>query len=89
MPTFFIILIFTYLGGNAYIFYRGLQTLSGFPYGIKILLTILFWLAALSFFGTMLSRNVKIPFYLSHTMYEGRDRLADIHFIYGLVFTFL
>ena len=70
MPTFFIILIFTYLGGNAYIFYRGLQTLSGFPYGIKILLTILFWLAALSFFGTMLSRNVKIPFYLSHTMYE-------------------
>ena len=36
MPTFFIILIFTYLGGNAYIFYRGLQTLSGFPYGIKI-----------------------------------------------------
>ena len=50
MPTFFIILIFTYLGGNAYIFYRGLQTLSGFPYGIKILLTVLFWLAALSFF---------------------------------------
>lgn len=50
MPTFFIILIFTYLGGNAYIFYRGLQTLSGFPYGIKILLTILFMLAALSFF---------------------------------------
>ena len=48
MPTFFIILIFTYLGGNAYIFYRGLQTLSGFPYGIKILLTVLFWLAALS-----------------------------------------
>ena len=41
MPTFFIILIFTYLGGNAYIFYRGLQTLSGFPYGIKILLK--FW----------------------------------------------
>ena len=41
MPTFFIILIFTYLGGNAYIFYRGLQTLSGFPYGIKILLTLI------------------------------------------------
>lgn len=27
MPTFFIILIFTYLGGNAYIFYRGLQNI--------------------------------------------------------------
>lgn len=88
MPTFFIILIFTYLGGNAYIFYRGLQTLSGFPYGIKILLTVLFWLAALSFFGTMLSRNVKIPFYLSHIMYEvGTGWL--IFTLYGLVFTFL
>lgn len=46
MPTFFIILIFTYLGGNAYIFYRGLQTLSGFPYGIKILKK--FWKTSVS-----------------------------------------
>lgn len=70
MPTFFIILIIAYFGGNAYIFYRGVQALACLPYGIKISLAILFWLAALSFLGTMLSRNVKMPLYLSHTMYE-------------------
>lgn len=70
MPTFFIILIFTYLGGNAYIFYRGLQTLSGFPYGIKDFIDYFILASCTVLFGTMLSRNVKIPFYLSHTMYE-------------------
>jgi hypothetical protein len=36
MPIFFIILITVYLGGNTYIFYRGMQALSGLPCGIKI-----------------------------------------------------
>lgn len=70
MPMFFIILILAYLGGNGYIFHRGMQALSGLPCGAKIPLAVLFWLAALSFFGTMLSRHVKMPFYLSHTLYE-------------------
>lgn len=70
MPTFFIILIIAYFGGNTYIFYRGMQALSGLSYAVKVPLAILFWLAALSFFGTMLSRNVKMPSYLSHAMYE-------------------
>lgn len=70
MPTFFIILITVYLGGNTYIFCRGAQALSGLPLGIKIVLAILFWLCTLSFFGSMLSRNVKMPLYISHTMYE-------------------
>lgn len=70
MPIFFIILILAYFGGNGYIFYRGMQALSGLPCGVKIPLAVLFWLAALSFFGTMLSRNVKMPFYLSHALYE-------------------
>ena len=70
MPLFFIVLIIAYLGGNTYIFYRGAQALSGFPPGIKITLSVLFWLGALSFFGSMLSRNVKMPLYLSHTMYH-------------------
>lgn len=70
MLIFIIVLIATYLGGNTYIFYRGMQALSGFPVGIKISLAVLFWIAALSFFGTMLSRNMKMPLYISHTMYE-------------------
>lgn len=70
MPTFFIILITVYLAGNTYIFCRGAQAFSPLPLGIKIVLAILFWLCTLSFFGSMLSRNVKMPFYVSHTMYE-------------------
>lgn len=70
MPIFFIILITVYLGGNTYIFYRGAQALSDLPGGFKISLAILFWLAALSIVGTMLTRNIKMPVFLSHTMYE-------------------
>ena len=70
MPIFFIILITVYLGGNTYIFYRGMQALSGLPCGIKISLAVLFWLATLSIVGTMLTRNIKMPVFLSHTMYE-------------------
>lgn len=70
MPIFFIILITVYLGGNTYIFYRGAQALSGLPGGFKISLAILFWLATLSIVGTMLTRNIKMPVFLSHTMYE-------------------
>lgn len=70
MPIFFIILITVYLGGNTYIFYRGAQALSGLPGGIKISLAVLFWLAALSIIGTMLTRNIKMPVFLSNAMYE-------------------
>lgn len=70
MPIFFIILITVYLGGNTYIFYRGAQALSGLPGGFKISLAILFWLATLSIVGTMLTRNIRMPVFLSHTMYE-------------------
>ncbi|WP_299092246.1 metallophosphoesterase [uncultured Bacteroides sp.] len=70
MPIFFIILITVYLGGNTYIFYRGAQALSGLPGGFKISLAILFWLATLSIVGTMLTRNIKMPVFLSHTMYK-------------------
>lgn len=70
MPIFFIILITVYLGGNTYIFYRGAQALSGLPGGIKISLAVLFWLAALSIIGTMLTRNIKMPVFLPHAMYE-------------------
>lgn len=70
MPIFFIILITVYLAGNSYIFCRGAQALSGLPAGIRVTLAIFFWLGVLSFFGSMLSRNVKMPFCISHTMYD-------------------
>lgn len=70
MPTIFIILISLYLGGNIYVFIRGAQALSSQPFGVKILLSIIFWSGALSFFSSMLMRNVKMPGFLAHTMHE-------------------
>lgn len=70
MPIFFITLITVYLAGNSYIFYRGVQALSSFPIGIKTALAVFFWLGTLSFFGSMLSRNIKMPLFISHTMYD-------------------
>ncbi|WP_455591557.1 metallophosphoesterase [Bacteroides sp.] len=70
MPVFFIVLIIVYLAGNSYLYCRGLQALSVLPFGVKVGFTILFWLCALSFLGTMLSRNVKMPLFISHAMYE-------------------
>lgn len=70
MPTFFIVLISVYLAGNIYIFRRGAQALVAQPSGVKIFLAILFWCGALSFFGSFLARNVKLPVVLAHTAHE-------------------
>ena len=79
MPIFFIILITVYLGGNTYIFYRGMQALSGLPCGIKISLAVLFWLATLSIVGTMLTRNIKMPAvrYDENVINKHLEMLAD------------
>ena len=70
MPTFFVVLISIYLAGNLYIFRRGAQALVAQPFGVKVLLAILFWCGALSFFGSFLARNVKLPVVLAHTSHE-------------------
>ena len=70
MPTFFLILGSVYLAGNAYIFIRGAQALTAQPFGVKMLLTLLFWGGALSLFGSLLTRNLKMPPYIAHTMHE-------------------
>lgn len=70
MPTFFVILISCYLAGNVYIFIRGSQALVAQPFGVKMLLTVLFWGGAISLFGSLLTRNIKQPVYLAQTMHE-------------------
>ena len=70
MPTFFIVLISIYLAGNFYIFRRGAQALVAQPFGVKVLLAILFWCGALSFIGSFMARNVKLPVVLAHTAHE-------------------
>lgn len=70
MPTIFIALFCAYLAGNIYIFIRGAQALVAQPFGVKVLLTVLFWSCALSFAVSMLARNVKYPDVLAHTIHE-------------------
>ena len=61
MPTFFVVLISIYLAGNIYIFRRGAQALVAQPFGVKVLLAVLFWCGALAFIGSFLARNTKLP----------------------------
>ncbi len=61
MLTYLLIIVTLYLVGNAYIFIRARQALKVKSLGAKILLTVLFWRCALSFFVTMLARNLEMP----------------------------
>ena len=70
MPTIFIALFCAYFAGNIYIFIRGAQTLVAQPFGVKVLLTVLFWSCALAFVVSMLARNVKYPDVMAHTIHE-------------------
>ena len=70
MPTFFVVLFSVYLAGNIYIFRRGAQALVAQPFGVKVLLTVLFWCGALSFIGSFLARDTKLPGILAHTVHE-------------------
>lgn len=70
MPTFFIVLISIYLAGNIYIFKRGAQALVAQPFGVKVLLAVLFWCGALSVIGSFLDRNTQLPVVLAHTAHE-------------------
>lgn len=70
MPTFFIALISIYLAGNFYIFRRGAQALVAQSFGVKVLLSMLFWCCALLFISIFLPRNAKWPVALVHTFHE-------------------
>lgn len=70
MPLFFIILILAYIVGNSYIYYKMFQILSSYSGGIKTLLTILYWIGALSVFASFITRDWKISTGFAHNLYE-------------------
>ncbi|MDR1980969.1 MAG: metallophosphoesterase [Tannerellaceae bacterium] len=70
MPVFIIVLISVYLGGNAYVFIRGWQAVSGLPAGLKIMFCVVFWLGALSFFSILKLRDGSLPNTLSHYVHQ-------------------
>ncbi len=68
MLSFFIILPILYLAGNVYIFWRGRQALKSQSTGVKVLLSIIFWGGAFSFFSSFLFRNLNMPASLAQTI---------------------
>lgn len=77
MKFFFFGIIAAYLCGNVYIFARGLQSLKAItptrrlrPLGIvmQCVFSLLFWIAALSFFVAMFARNASFPQWLSSAL---------------------
>lgn len=68
MWTFFIILPILYLAGNIYIYLKGKQALKSQSTGVKVLLSIVFWGGALSFFSSFLFRNLDMPASFAQTV---------------------
>ena len=77
MKFFFFGILAAYLCGNIYIFARGLQSLRAItptkrlrPLGIMMQcgFSVIFWMAALSFFVAMFARNASLPQWLSSTL---------------------
>ena len=81
MPTFFVVLISIYLAGNIYIFRRGAQALVAQPFGVKVLLAVLFWCGALEFFST----KHQIAGCFGSYSPRDRDRLVSFHALYGIM----
>lgn len=66
MPILFILMLCAYIGGNVYIYIRGLQALHHTPNVIKWTYSIVYWLCALAMILIFVLRNTKIPVSLSH-----------------------
>lgn len=70
MRIMFLSMIAAYLCGNAYIFIRALQTLSGFPLGGKVVFSICYWLATFALVISLFVRNVEMPGFLSQSLFS-------------------
>lgn len=70
MKLFFLIFLAAYVGGNLYIFLRVLPLVSGLHLAVKILMVILFWLAAFSMVIALFARNSGLPEVVMTALYR-------------------
>lgn len=61
MKILFLTLPLLYLGANGYLFWRTLQAVASWPLGGRLLLAILFWVAAFSLFVAIGLRETQLP----------------------------
>ena len=69
MKVLFILLPVVYLAGNGYLFLRVWQSISCLPMWGKVIVAMLFWLAAFSLFAAIGLRDVQVPDLLLRWMY--------------------
>ena len=70
MKWMFLAMMIAYLGGNAYIFVRALQQMSGAPMWVRVLFGAIYWLAAVSLFVAMGLRHSTLPATVSRTLFS-------------------
>lgn len=70
MKLMFLAMAAAYFGGNIYIFVRALQQMSGAPVWVRVLVGVLYWVAALAFFVAMGLRHSTLPAAVSHTLFS-------------------
>ncbi|MCC8154704.1 MAG: metallophosphoesterase [Tannerellaceae bacterium] len=61
MIVFIILVLSVYLGGDVYVFYKGMHALSFLPTPVSIITGILFWLCAAGIFGMFIFRSTPLP----------------------------
>ncbi|MDR1779447.1 MAG: metallophosphoesterase [Tannerella sp.] len=60
MRGYFLMLLLSYLGGNVYIFVRGLQTIRHLPPSVKWIAIAVYWLSVVSLVAVFTLRNSKV-----------------------------
>lgn len=57
MAAFFILMLSACLGGNVYIYVRGMSAIGHFPHVVKVIFSLVFWLSAISLFAVFFLRH--------------------------------
>lgn len=70
MKLLFLLFPLVYLCGNAYLYWRSLQALSGLSVWFRTIWTIFFWIAAFSLFLSVGLRDVSVPDLMSRIMFK-------------------
>ena len=70
MPALFILMLCSYLGGNMYIYIRGLQALHHLSPIVRWIYSILYWACALSIILIFVLRNATVSINWSHTLFS-------------------
>ena len=86
MKLLFLLLPILYLGGNAYVYVRALQSIAILPLWTKIVVSVVYWLVVLSLIVALFGREI-LPSWLLQVMYVGGS--VWLVFTLYMVFTLL